>query len=98
MNIGTLFTKTARTFPERLAIAYGDKEWTYYQANERINRLANAFGSLGLSRGERVAIAGVLAAVVAVAISYPCSRLKGHYFAIATIACCCCGTAKRSIR
>ena len=45
MNIGALFTKTARTFPERLAIAYGDKEWTYYQANERINRLATPYGS-----------------------------------------------------
>ena len=56
MNIGTLFTKTARTFPERLAIAYGDKEWTYYQANERINRLANALRKLGIAKGANVAI------------------------------------------
>ena len=56
MNIGTLFTKSARSFPDRSAICYGDKEWTYAEANERINRLANAFTSLGLKKGDHVAI------------------------------------------
>ncbi|MCJ7783808.1 MAG: AMP-binding protein, partial [Desulfobacterales bacterium] len=56
MNVGTLFTKSARTFPEKLAIAYGDYELTYQQANERINKLANALTSLGIKKGENVAI------------------------------------------
>ncbi len=56
MNVGTLFTKAARSFPERLAIAYGDSEWTYRQANERINRLANALRRLGIQKGSNVAI------------------------------------------
>jgi len=56
VNVGTLFTKSARTFPERLAIAYGDYELTYQQANERINRLANGLTGLGVRRGENVAI------------------------------------------
>ena len=56
INLGTLLTKTARTFPERLAIAYGDYELTYQQANERINKLANAFLSLRIKKGENVAI------------------------------------------
>lgn len=56
MNVGTLFTKSARTFPERLAIAYGDYELSYHQANERVNRLANGFLALGIRRGENVAI------------------------------------------
>jgi len=56
MNVGTLLTKTARTFPQRLAIAYGDDEWTYQQANERINKLANALTRLGIKKGENVAI------------------------------------------
>ena len=34
MNVGTFFTKSTRTFPERLAIAYGDYELTYRQAND----------------------------------------------------------------
>lgn len=56
MNVGTLFTKTARTFPDRLAIAYGNYELTYQQANERINRLANALRGLGIQKGANVAI------------------------------------------
>jgi acyl-CoA synthetase (AMP-forming)/AMP-acid ligase II len=56
MNVGTLFTKSARTFPERLAIAYGDYELTYQQANTRINRLANALRNLGIQKDSHVAI------------------------------------------
>lgn len=56
MNIGMLFTKSARSFPERLAICQGDQEWTYAEANERINRLANGFKNLGLKKGDHVAI------------------------------------------
>jgi acyl-CoA synthetase (AMP-forming)/AMP-acid ligase II len=56
MNVGTLLTKSARTFPQRLAIAYGNHEWTYQQANNRINQLANGLTRLGIKRGENVAI------------------------------------------
>ncbi len=56
MNVGTFFTKSTRTFPERLAIAYGDYELTYQQANARINQLANALTSLGIKKGKNVAI------------------------------------------
>jgi len=56
MNVGTLFTKSARIFPERLAIAYGDYELTYQRANIRINQLANALRNLGIQKGSNVAI------------------------------------------
>ncbi|MCX5910013.1 MAG: AMP-binding protein, partial [Deltaproteobacteria bacterium] len=56
MNVGTLFTKAARTYPERLAIAYGDYELNYREANARINQLANALRSLGIQKGSNVAI------------------------------------------
>jgi len=56
MNLGTLFTKSARTFPESLAIACADYELTYQQANERINKLSNALNGLGIRRGDNVAI------------------------------------------
>jgi len=56
MNLGTLFTKSARTYPERAAIVYGDNSLTYREANERINRVANAFRSLGINKGQNVAI------------------------------------------
>jgi acyl-CoA synthetase (AMP-forming)/AMP-acid ligase II len=56
MNVGTLFTKSARTFPERLAIAYGGYELTYRQANERINQMANSLRGLGIEKGSNVVI------------------------------------------
>ena len=56
MNIGSLFTKSARTFPDRLAICFGAQEWTYAQANDRINRLASGFRNIGLKKGDHVSI------------------------------------------
>lgn len=56
MNIGKLFTKAAKSFPESPAISFGNQEWTYREANERINRLANGLGNLGLKKGDHVAI------------------------------------------
>jgi acyl-CoA synthetase (AMP-forming)/AMP-acid ligase II len=56
MNVGTLWAKTARSFPDNLSIAYGDYELTYSQANERINKLANGLRRLGIKKGFNVAI------------------------------------------
>ncbi len=56
MNIGTLLTKSARTFPQNLAVACGSRRWTYARFNERVNGLANAFARLGIGRGVHVAI------------------------------------------
>jgi acyl-CoA synthetase (AMP-forming)/AMP-acid ligase II len=47
-NVGPLFAKAARTFPERLAIAYGDYELNYRQAN--------ALRGLEITKGAKVAI------------------------------------------
>jgi len=56
MNIGHLLTKASRTYPERLALVYGGKEFTYRETNERVNRFANALKELGLKKGDRLAI------------------------------------------
>ena len=56
MNIGTLLTKTAKTFPEKLAMVHGSKKLTYAQFNARANRLANALSHLGVNRGDNVAL------------------------------------------
>ena len=56
MNIGQLLTKSARTFPENLAIAYGAKELTYAEFNARVNRLANGLNRLGVQQGDNVAV------------------------------------------
>ena len=56
MNIGKLLTKSARTFPENLAIAYGSKDLTYAEFNARANRLANGLRGLGVQQGDNVAV------------------------------------------
>ncbi|MYE88099.1 long-chain-fatty-acid--CoA ligase [Candidatus Poribacteria bacterium] len=56
MNIGSLLTKSARSFPENLAIAYGSKASTYAGFNARANRLANGLNSLGVRQGDNVAV------------------------------------------
>jgi acyl-CoA synthetase (AMP-forming)/AMP-acid ligase II len=56
MNIGKLLTKTATTFPDRLAIVHGSKKLSYRQFNARVNRLANGLKHLGLRQGDRVAL------------------------------------------
>jgi len=56
MNIGTLLTKSARTFPNNLAIIHGTRKSTYAEFNARANRLANALKKLDIGRGDNVAL------------------------------------------
>ena len=56
MNVSQLLTKSARTFPENLALVHGPKRLTYAQYNVRANRLANALRRLGIQRGDNVAV------------------------------------------
>lgn len=56
MNVGQFLTKTARTFPNHLAVVHGPNKLTYAQFNTRVNRLANALNRLGIQKGDRVAL------------------------------------------
>jgi acyl-CoA synthetase (AMP-forming)/AMP-acid ligase II len=56
MNVGELLTKSARTFPENLALVYGDRKLSYAQFNSRVNKLANALAALGVKQGDNVAV------------------------------------------
>jgi acyl-CoA synthetase (AMP-forming)/AMP-acid ligase II len=56
MNLSRLLSKTARLFPDKPAIIYGDRQSTYTQFNTRVNRLANALQRLGLRRGDNISI------------------------------------------
>ncbi|HEX2282909.1 MAG TPA: AMP-binding protein, partial [Thermomicrobiales bacterium] len=47
--------RSASVFREKPAVVYGDKTWTYPEMAERVNRLASALISAGVSRGDRVA-------------------------------------------
>ena len=56
MNVGQLLTKSAKTFPENLALIHGPRRLTYAQFNSRVNRLANALRRLGIGEGDNVAV------------------------------------------
>ncbi len=48
--------RTAATFPDHVAVAYGGTRRTYRELRERCVRLAHALTKLGLGRGETVAV------------------------------------------
>ena len=56
MVYGDLIASVARRNPDRVGIVFEDTSLTWAQANGRINRLANALLSLGLQKGDRVAV------------------------------------------
>ena len=46
----------AQNYPDRLAVIYRDRRYTWSQWNKRINQLAHGLRSLGLERGDKVAM------------------------------------------
>src|SRR5215472_6688840 len=56
LNLADLFEHAADTFPERLAVACGDKTVTYQQFDERSNKLAHHLATLGVGLGDHVGL------------------------------------------
>jgi acyl-CoA synthetase (AMP-forming)/AMP-acid ligase II len=54
MSIGNIVSRNAMRFPDREALVYEDSRFTWKQLNERVNRLADAFLSMGLRKGDKV--------------------------------------------
>ena len=42
MNLGRLLTQTARRVPDRAALVWGERRWTWAELNARVDRLAAA--------------------------------------------------------
>jgi len=59
MNIAELLTITASIVPDREAVVFEGRRFTYEQLQERTNRLANALAGLGVEKGDRVAVVQV---------------------------------------
>jgi acyl-CoA synthetase (AMP-forming)/AMP-acid ligase II len=57
-GIGSWTARRARKTPERVAVEYGDRSWTYGELHERVLRLAHGLRDLGVRRGDRVAYLG----------------------------------------
>lgn len=56
MRLHDLFENHAREIPNTEFAVMEDCSVTYQEANEQTNRLANAFSSVGLQKGDRVAV------------------------------------------
>ena len=48
--------RTARVFPERTAVVYGDLRWSYADLAREVGRMAGALRSAGVAAGDRVAV------------------------------------------
>jgi len=55
-TVGDLLTVQAKRRPEATAVVDGARSYSYKSLNSRANRLANALTSMGIGRGDRIAI------------------------------------------
>ena len=56
MNVALLLSRSAQTYGQKLAVVQGKKYLSYHDLNQRVGRLAYALRTLGVQRGDRVAI------------------------------------------
>lgn len=56
MNLGRYITRNAVYYPDNTALRYSGRSMSYRELENRTNRLAQGLMSLGLGRGDRVAI------------------------------------------
>lgn len=57
-GVGSWIARRRRTSPDRTALVFAGRSWTYAELGERIDRLANALATLGVQRGDRVGYLG----------------------------------------
>jgi acyl-CoA synthetase (AMP-forming)/AMP-acid ligase II len=56
MNLGRLLSDTARRLPDRPALVWRDKTWTWRALDARVNAFVAALKSLGVGKGDRVLV------------------------------------------
>ncbi len=56
LNFGQILKVNAKKFPRTAALKDAKRSFTYPEVNARVNRLANALLSLGLAKGDKVAV------------------------------------------
>jgi fatty-acyl-CoA synthase len=66
--------RAASLYPQKIGIVDGTKRFTYAEYDERVNRLANALGDLGISQGDVISF-----------ITYNSHQLLEAYFAVPQI-------------
>ena len=56
MDLGGLVARNARMVPQKEAVIYEDKRYTWRQVNQRVNTVANALLAAGVKKGDKVAM------------------------------------------
>ena len=56
ITVGSLFAEQVLLGPHRPAVEYKGRVWSYSELNDRVNRLVHLMASLGIGRGDRVAM------------------------------------------
>src|SRR5688572_28432196 len=75
MNVGSLLPWHSRYRPDHVAVICGEHRLTFAELDDRVNRLANALLSLGLRKGEKLAL--VLPNCVELLYAYRAAALLG---------------------
>ena len=55
-SVGDLLHRTARRYPDKLAVVAGDRRVTYREFDVAVNRAAHALADRGLAKGDRLAL------------------------------------------
>lgn len=58
MLIGDMMRRDARLYANKTSVIEGDRQFTYWELNIRVNKLANVLSSLGIVRGDKIAFMG----------------------------------------
>ena len=56
MNLGQQLKMNASKYPDTLALVDKDRKFTYPETNKRVNKLGHSLLSLGLDKGDKVAV------------------------------------------
>ncbi|HEY8414321.1 MAG TPA: AMP-binding protein, partial [Thermaerobacter sp.] len=57
-TIGDALRRSVRKNPQKEAILFGERRWTYAQLDAAVNKLAHALLARGLNKGDRLAVYG----------------------------------------
>ena len=69
MNLSHVLKQAGRRFPREIGLVWGDVSWNWLELNERVDAMANALASRGVTKGDRVIVQ-----------SYNCNQLFESMF------------------
>ena len=55
MTLKDFYIRNAKYFPQKTAFVFENVSYTFYEYNQKVNRVVNALSSLGVQKGDRIA-------------------------------------------